>query len=150
MRRLFLFIILFLAFPLFAQERPLSEGLNTEEQLSLVGITISDLIEGFGPPAAVAVARGSEIWQDDVVFQYHGLSFYIHRDRVWQVGFSSAYGVSIGAPKTSVLAVLGNTVQDNGNHLLMPISGRDWPLMLRVNFLATGRVNTIYIYRSDF
>ena len=141
---------IFLIFPIYTQERPLNIGLSVNEQHSFIGMTISELVERFGPPRTVASARGIELWQDDVVFQYTGVDFYIYRDRVWQVKFLTTYGISNGETKAAVLLTLGNNVQDMGNHLLLPIAGNNWPLMLRVNFNNTGQVNAIYLFRPDF
>jgi len=143
---LFFPLLLFLSSLLWAQ----SQAVYTDEQLALVGIGLTELIERFGVPSAVLTARGSEPWQDDVVFQYVKADFFINRDRVWQVKTVSACGISNGDRKTAILSVLGKEVQDKGDHLLLPINGRDWPLMLRVNLNSTGQVSAIYIYRPDF
>jgi hypothetical protein len=121
--------------------------LEWDEQFSLVGIKLSELYEGFGPPETVYAARGNELWQDDVVFQYTGKEFYIFRDRVWQVKFSSVYGISVNDPKQAAMLRLGITSADD-DYALFPLHGGNWPLTLRVNFTA-GIVSAIYVYRSD-
>jgi len=123
--------------------------LEWDEQFSLVGLKLSDLIANFGPPGTVYAARGVELWQDDVVFQYTGKDFFIYKDRVWQVKFSSVFGISLNDPKQAAILKLGATAVDNGDHALLPISGGDWPLMIRVNF-SNGLVSAIYVYRSDY
>jgi len=144
MKRILLPLLLLVAFPLLPQEEAASDP------LSFVGMTLAELIERFGTPAAVFAARGSELWQDDVVFRYAGGDFYIYRDRVWQVKLLSAYGVSNGDTKTAALTALGNSAQNRGDHALLPLTGGNWPLILRVNFNETGLVSAIYIYRPDF
>ena len=146
MRRFFLPLLLFVTFPLLPQE----ETDPARDPLSFVGMTLADLIGRFGTPAAVFAARGNELWQDDVVFRYTYGDFYIYMDRVWQVKLVSAFGVSNGDRKTAALAVMGYTAQDRGDHALLPLTGGNWPLMLRVNFNETGLVAAIYIYRPDF
>jgi len=151
MRQTFFFpLLFFLIFPLWTQEQPINAGLNINEQYSFIGMTLADLIERFGPPNTVFAARGNELWQDDVVFQYTGVDFYIYRDRVWQVSFESIHDISNGDSKAVVLLTFGNRAQDWGDHVLLPITGRDWPLMLRVNFNQTGQVTAIFLYRPDF
>jgi len=145
MKRFLLPLLLLAAFPLSPQEAE-----QAGDPLFFVGMTLTDLIGRFGTPAAVFAARGNELWQDDVVFRYAGGDFYIYRDRVWQVKLASAFGVSNGDSKTAALAVLGNTAQDRGDYALLPLTGGNWPLMLRVNFNETGFVAAIYIYRPDF
>lgn len=146
MKRAVFLPLLFISFSVFAQQTVFA----ADEKLSFVGMTLADVIERFGAPEIVSSARGIELWQDDVVFQYAEGDFYIHRDRVWQVRLSSACGVSVRERKAAVILILGNTAEDRGNHVLFPVSGRDWPLMLRVNFNDSGLVSEIYIYRPDF
>jgi len=111
---------------------------------------MADLLERFGPPRSVICERGIEPWQDDVVFQYNGADFYIYRDRIWQVKLASTHGISNGDKKAAVLLALGSNAVDNVDHALVAIDGKNWPLMLRVNFNNTGQVTAIYIYRPDF
>jgi len=146
MKRILLPLFLLVAFPLLPQ----GEANTAGEPLSFVGMTLADLIGRFGTPAAVFAARGNELWQDDVVFRYARGDFYIYGDRVWQVKLVSAFGVSNGDTKRAALTVLGNAVQDRGDHALLPVTGGNWPLMLRVNFNETGFVSAIYIYRPDY
>jgi len=145
-REILLPLLLFVIFPLWPQE----QAVNTDEQLSLVGMKVTELIERFGPPKTVFAARGYEIWQDDVVFQYAEGDFYIFKDRVWQIKLASARGISLGDSKPVALLVMGNTAEDRGDHLLLPLSGKDWPLMFRVNLNNAGLVTAIFIYRPDF
>ena len=161
----FIFFLTLIYLPLSAQERPLNTGLSNDEQYALIGITLEELIDRFGPPRTVAAARGTETWQDDVVFQYTGVDFYIYINRVWQIQFTTTHGISHGNRKTAVLQTLGfyafsaasgisgGEAEDKGDHILMPVTSRDWPLMLRVNFNSddtTGQVTAIFIYRLDF
>jgi hypothetical protein len=145
-----LLFLLLSALQVNAQERPLNIGLSIEEQHAFIGMMLSDVIDRFGPPRTVAAVRGIELWQDDVVFQYTGVDFYILRDRVWQVRFNTTHGISNGEPKASVLLTLGSTAEDKGDHVFMPIAGKNWPLTLRVNINDTGRVSAIFLYRTDF
>jgi hypothetical protein len=78
------------------------------------------------------------------------VDFYIFRDRVWQVRFNSIHGISNGDLKTAVLLTLGNMAEDKDDHILLPLTGSDWPLMLRVNLNSAGRVNAIFLYRPNF
>jgi len=149
MKRHFFLLLLIFSIPLWAQNQPIYAGLSNDEQLSFVGMMMADLLEKHGPPRSVVADRGGEVWQDDVVFQYNGADFYIYRDRIWQVRLSSTHGVSDGDRKAVVLLTL-NGAEDKGNHALFAINGRDWPLMMRINFNSAGQVAAIYIYRPDF
>ena len=140
----FLSVFLLINIPLWTQ------SIGSSEQFSFVGMTLAELIELFGAPRAVIAARGSEHWQDDVIFQYADTDFFIHRDRVWQVRLPAIQGIRTRDRKAAVLLTLGDTAEDMGDYILFPVSGRDWPLMLRVNLNNSGQVSAIYIYRPDF
>jgi len=147
---LLLLLILFLTFPSWAQERPLNTGLSNEEQYAFIGMMIEKIIENYGPPRSVAAARGVDLWQDDVVFQYTGVDFYIYIDRVWQVKFVTTHDVSIGNKKAEVILTLGETAKDMEDHILLAIDGFDWPLTLRINFNDKESVTSIFLYRPDY
>jgi hypothetical protein len=142
-RGLFFVLMLLISLPLWPQ-------VNSDDGLFFVGMTLAELIGRFGAPKTVVAARGNEHWQDDVVFQYSEGDFYVYRDRVWQVRLASAYGISNRDRKAEVLLILGDTADDRGDYVLFPVSGREWPLILRVNFSNSGLVTAIYIYRPDF
>ncbi|MCL2196778.1 MAG: hypothetical protein FWB77_04105 [Treponema sp.] len=149
MKRHFFLLLLVYSIPLWAQNQPIYAGLSNDEQLSFVGMMMADLLEKHGPPRSVVADRGSEVWQDDVVFQYNGADFYIYRDRIWQVRLSSTHGVSDGDRKAVVLLTLSGA-EDKGDYALFAINGKNWPLMMRINFNSAGHVAAIYIYRPDF
>ena len=149
-RRFFTLFLILLSIPLFAQNQPIYSGLDSDEQLSLVGMMMADLLAKFGPPRSVICERGPEPWQDDVVFQYNGADFYVYRDRIWQVKLASTHGISNGDKKAAVLLALGSNAVEKEDHAFLAINGRNWPLILRVNFNNTGQVTAIYIYRPDF
>lgn len=138
-------LLLTLAFPLFAQE-------NTNEPFSFVGMRLDELINRFGVPNAVFVARGGELWQDDVVFQYAAGDFFIHRDRVWKVRLSSAHGLAVGDPRQAAILVLGDNAQDRGDYIVMalPAPAGVWQLMFRVNINNAGRISDIFIFRPGY
>jgi hypothetical protein len=128
---------------------PQQWGSRNDEIISNIGLSLEDLFLRFGVPKTVYTARGEENWQDDVVFVYSEWDFYIYRDRVWQVGFKSGYGIKIGDVKAAALLVLADKAQDRGDYLLYPLTGGSWPLSLRVNFNA-GKISGIFVYRTDF
>lgn len=153
MYKIFIPLLFLLVLPIQAQA--ISPAIIDDEKLSFIGMTLTELIEQFGVPKTVAVARGNEDWQDDVVFQYDEGDFFIHKDRVWQVKLTAACGISARDRKAAVMLILGDTAEDNGDHVLLSIPGKNWPVTLRVNFTNSERANTaavssIFIYRPDF
>jgi hypothetical protein len=145
------FLIFFCAALLVAAPQLMSQqSVNRNDEIvSNIGLRLEDLFFRYGAPKTVHAARGDEDWQDDVVFVYNEGDFYIYRDRVWQIGLKSGYGMKIGDTKASVLLAFADNARDEGDYLLYPISGGAWPMSLRVNFNA-GRVSGIFVYRSDF
>jgi len=143
-----LFIICYLLFvlpPLWPQQ-----AVNRDDEIiSNIGLRLEELFLRYGAPRTVHAARGDEDWQDDVVFVYNEGDFYIYRDRVWQIGLKSGYGMKIGDTKASALLALVDKAKDEGDYLLYPITGGAWPLSLRVNFNA-GRISGIFVFRTDF
>jgi hypothetical protein len=128
---------------------PQQDGSRDDEIVPIIGLSLEDLFQRFGAPRTVHAARGEENWQDDVVFVYGDRDFYIYRDRVWQIGLKSGYGVKTGDAKAAALLVFADKAQDMGDYLLYPIAGGAWPLSLRVNFNA-GKISGMFVYRTDF
>ena len=122
---------------------------QSDEILFVVGLRLDDVMMRFGIPQSVHTARGAEVWQDDVVFVYNEGEFYIFRDRVWQIGVRSVYGLRIGDTRAVVLLALGERAQDRGDYILYQIPGSTWPLSLRVNITA-GRISGFFVFREDF
>jgi hypothetical protein len=121
----------------------------TIDAVSLIGMDISELVENFGAPDAVYASRGIEPWQDDVVFEYSGVDFYIYKDKVWQLSLDAGYGISKGDPRAAVLLVLGEAAQDNEKYILGRLRDTSWPVEWRFN-IENGRVSAIYLYRMDY
>jgi hypothetical protein len=121
-----------------------------EEPAALIGLTLEEVLSRFGPPRAVYPVRGREEWQDDVVFEYEDRDLYVHRDRIWQVGLTSAYGIKLGDPRPLVLTALGEAARTSANYIAAAIPGWSWPLHIRVNIDSQDKVSGLFIYRSDF
>jgi hypothetical protein len=120
-----------------------------ENPVDFIGMSVTELFENFGPPAAVYASRGIETWQDDVVFEYSGVDFYIYKDKVWQLSLNAGKGIQTGDPRAAVLLVLGETAKDNGGHILGRLRNASWPLEWRFN-IEDGKVSAIYLYRMDY
>jgi hypothetical protein len=138
-----------LARPAVSQEEPGGGGAETDPAL-WIGTDLPALLARFGAPRSVYAVRGREEWQDDVVFVYDHGDFYIYKDRVWQIGLKSAYGIEAGDSREAALLVLGEKTEDRERYLLRPLPGGSWPLVLRANLDEAGKVSIIFIYRSDF
>jgi len=153
-RSILLALFLVSLLPFHAQSQsPAAPGVpqvGAEDPAAFVGLTLDELFHRFGVPRLVHVARGGELWQDDVVFVYEQGDFYIYRDRVWQVGIRSIRGINIGDPQGVIPLIMGTNTAAQGNSFFYPLHGNPWPLMLRWDIDSAGRVKAIYIYRADF
>jgi hypothetical protein len=124
---------------------------SQEDPSALIGLTLEALITRFGPPQSVYALRGLENWQDDVVFVYPLGDFYVFRDRVWQLGLQSAYGIRVGDPRAAAELALGDGAENFEDHILLSLPGKGWPLAFRVNLSAEGGgVSALFVYRPDF
>ena len=142
--RVFLFcLLLSTTIPSFSQNG------STPDPSMLVGMTLSDLIKNYGIPKNVYAVRGVEAWQDDVVFVYDNIEFFIYGNHVWQIKVRSAYNIKDGNTKAAVTKEMGEG-QDYEGFTLYQLPGKAWPLMLRINWDKSGKAAGLYIYRSDF
>jgi hypothetical protein len=132
---------------LYAQNTGFSDPDNPAH---LVGLTLDEVINRFGAPQGVYAVRGEEEWQDDVVFSYGDREFFFYRDRVWQIGLKSAFGIKAGENRNVIPLIMGDTTLVEESCSLAPLEGWSWPINVRFNNDGQGRVTAIYIYRSDF
>jgi hypothetical protein len=151
---LFFFLISFIgsAAPVLWSQEAADSKSPAEDPSAFIGLTLEALLNRFGTPQSVYAVRGPEDWQDDVVFVYPDGDFYVFRDRVWQIGLKSAYGIRVGDPRAAVELVLGNQAEVFDDHFLLSLPGKAWPLMFRVNLSggARGSVSALFVYRPDF
>jgi hypothetical protein len=141
LRALLLCVLLMLGLSLYAQAE--------SEPSSLVGTTLADLYKNYGVPKQVYAVRGVAAWQDDVVFVYDDIEFFIYGNRVWQIKVRAAYNVKDGDTRAAVSKVLGEG-RAFEDYTLYQLPGKTWPLTLRINWSKAGRVAGLYIFRSDF
>ena len=142
-----LVVFLFAVPPLWSQGE--TEKSREDDPVSCIGLSLSDLLNRFGVPRSVYASRGLETWQDDVVFVYDEGEFYIFKDRVWQAGLKAVMGVSTGDSRGVALLVLGSKAQPRGDSIFYPLNEKAWPMMIRYDLDRAGRVQAIFIYRTD-
>jgi hypothetical protein len=144
--------VLILAFTLGtgAIEAQISGASHPDNPANLVGLTLNEVIGRFGIPQGVYAVRGEAEWQDDVVFSYGDREFYFYRDRVWQLGLKTAFGVKVGENRNVIPLIMGDSVVVENGYSLAPLTGWSWPMNVRFNNDSRGLVTAIFIYRSDF
>lgn len=128
----------------------------SRDPASLLGLEPVEAIARFGAPDRVYSVRGAEPWQDDVVFWYEGgLSLFLWKDRVWQVGFGAGYkgsalGLALGSKASQAPAALGSPARTEPGFVEWALPGSAWPVRARAVVDATGAVGELYVYRADF
>jgi hypothetical protein len=115
----------------------------------LVGLTIAQVSELFGPPKEVYAVRGRETWQDDVVFVYDGFDLYLYKNRVWQASVKEALGMRVGDVKGVAQLILGQPAEETPASLVYNLKDTVWPHNLRINLNKSGKISAIIFYRAD-
>jgi hypothetical protein len=131
-------------------QTPAGDAVLHTDPASLIGLSLENLLSRFGVPRTVYAARGNEEWQDDVVFSYEEADFYVFKDRVWQIGLKTAYGVRLGDSRPVVSLTLGEDAGELEDHIILPLPSKGWPLAFRVNLDGSGLASALFVYRSDF
>ena len=155
MKRVFCALLLCAAAALYGDGERMAFPEWIDTVSSLLGTSLGEAFQSFGVPRKVFSLRGEEPWQDNVVFEYdEGLSFFWYKDRVWQLrfgpGFHGSFGdAGMGSSREKVLAVLGVPLHAEDDWMLYHLTGKGYPLRLRLFFGAAG-LEDIYIYRGDF
>jgi hypothetical protein len=121
-----------------------------------LGMSPGEAIGRLGAPDRVYAVRGSEPWQDDVVFDYgDGISLFLFADRVWQVRIAEPYplpvfGFVLGGTGDDLSRVLGFPAAKVGDDPEWMLAGEAWPVRLRAIPSEDGRIRELYVYRADF
>jgi len=123
---------------------------DIEDPLELIGLDIAGVFKLFGPPQAVYAVRGLKEWQDDVVFEYKDLDFYIFRNHVWQASVKKANGIAVGDPKKTIEIVHSGKAKDNGSNFTVEIPNLPWKTAIRYEIDSKGKISAIFIYRTDY
>jgi len=130
-----------------------SEDPGDIDPSACLGLDLTSVFRECGVPSTVFPVRGSEAWQDDVVFRYGtDYSLFLFRDRVWQVRvWDSGHiaGIGIGDSRESVLGTLGEPAGETDDSLVFDLPDRGYPVRLRVRF-SEDAVSDLYLYRADF
>jgi len=127
-----------------------------EDPAVLLGLDPAQAIARFGPPSSVFAVRGTEAWQDDVVFDYgNGFSLFLFMDRVWQVRIAEPYarpvlGFIVGSTKERAASALGAPAMELAGSCEWVLPGEAWPVRLRGIVDASGAIHELYVYRADF
>jgi len=127
-----------------------------EDPAELLGYTVPGLLAAFGPPGKVYAVRGEEAWQDDVVFFYPaGFSFFLYKDRVWQILVDKTYGFPVfgflpGSSAERIVSALGSPASADETMYEWILPAGAWPVRLRGRLDANGAIYELYLYRADF
>ncbi len=120
----------------------------------LIGMDLNQAYQTFGVPVQVYPLRGSETWQDDVVFYYpEHIYLFWFRSRVWQVRVDSRYGkqlfsLRMGDSRERVLELMGAPGKEFEDSLLYHLEDRGYPVRVRFYF-EDGVLTDVYCFRGD-
>jgi hypothetical protein len=126
-----------------------------EEPVALLGMTIEEVFEHFGPPQETFAHRGEQESEDTVVFYYEEACYlFWYKNRVWQVRYDkrfsgTALGLAMGVPRGEVEAVLGEPLEAGSESCIYRIGGRPYPVIAHCYFTDEG-LSDLYVYRGDF
>jgi len=135
---------------------PMPDSAVPEDPAVLLGLDPAQAIARFGPPASVFAVRGTEAWQDDVVFDYgNGFSLFLFMDKVWQVRIAEPYarpvlGFIVGSTKERAASALGAPAVELTGSCEWILPGEAWPVRLRGIVDDSGAIHEMYVYRADF
>ncbi len=126
-----------------------------DDPSALLGAGPTESIAARGPPVSVSALRGSEPWQDDVVFSYSdGSRLHLFDNHLWQIVVSLGYqgsilGVFIGDEPSKVISLLGEPFIASGDAMVWRLPWRGYPVMMRM-IAKESKVVEIAIFRADF
>ena len=122
-----------------------------------LGWTPEDALDELAAPESLFPYRGELEEEDNVVFYYpdHSYLFWF-RDRVWQLRLDRRWsgdidGVSMGMTLDEVIAAWERPpINSRDEAPTWTLPDRGYPVRIRLYFGADGRLNDLYIYRSDW
>jgi hypothetical protein len=124
------------------------------ELAAVIGMDLNQAYQTFGVPAQVYALRGSESWQDDVVFYYpEHIYLFWFRSRVWQVRVDSRYAkqlfsLHMGDSRERILEIMGAPEKEFEDSLLYHLEDRGYPVRARFYF-EDGVLTDVYCFRGD-
>jgi len=131
-----------------------SPSILADDPSEYLGLDLSSIFSRFGAPSRVNSLRGTEAWQDDVVFDY-GSGWIISwaGDRVWKIAFKAAYsgsvyGLFLGDLPEKAYSILGTPWFGSEESLVYRMPWRGYPVRLRI-MLEGGRISGFELYRAD-
>jgi hypothetical protein len=128
---------------------------ETPDPAQLVGATLAEAYAALGAPSEVFVHRGTVAAEDDVVFFYPACCYlFWHGNRAWQVSFDRRYagevlGFRLGMDRAAAEEVAPGRLRESDGSLWLSTDSGRFPLRVRL-VLADGRVDAIYVFRSDW
>jgi len=120
-----------------------------------LGLSLAEILQELGPPDSLASSRGTEAWQDSVIFYYSDHSYiYWWQDRVWQLRLDKRHsediaGIRMGMDTKTVLDRLGPPRERSEKILRWTLPDQGYPVELLLYF-DKDQLSDLYIRRADF
>jgi len=129
---------------------------HAEEFTNRIGWTAEDVFNLPTIPISIFPFRGDSPKEDNVVFYYadYLYMFWFH-DRIWQVRADERWegdvdGVHMGMSLDEISGIWGSPINDWDEQPTWTLPDRGYPMRIRLYFTDDGRLNDIYVYRSDW
>ena len=128
---------------------------QTREWGGLIGAGPEEALLRFGSPEEIFIYRGGMSREESVVFFREGIYLFWYENRVWQLRADrnaeiSLGDVAVGESRAQVEARLGAPLAEVEGSLVYELENYAYPVRLRILFDSAGRVDDIYLYRSDY
>ena len=129
---------------------------HAAELTGKLGWTPEEALSWLGAPVSMFPYRGSVPEEDNVVFYYPDhLYIFWFQDRVWQLRVDERWngvvdGLRMGMTLSEVTDLWGPPVNDWDKQPTWTLPDRGYPVRIRLYFADDGRLNDLYVYRSDW
>lgn len=128
---------------------------DADDPTALIGMDPAQAFAALGAPREIFAWRGEMPGEDDIVFFYPDFRYvFWFQSRVWQLRFDRHYegtvlGFAIGMDRGEAQALGEGKLQEAGDSLYLAIDTGPYPVRVRLA-LIDGRIDDIYLYRSDW
>ncbi len=127
-----------------------------EDFTAYLGWLPAEAHQWLGAPENLFVYRGNVSAEDNVVYYYSNhIYLFWFGSRVWQVRADERWkgsvdGVNMGMTRKEVEKLWGPPVNSFDAQPTWLLPDRGYPVRIRLYFDEQGRLNDLYVYRSDW
>ena len=129
---------------------------HAAELTGKLGWTPDEAFSRLGAPLSIFPYRGTVPIEDNVVFYYPDhLYLFWFQNRVWQLRVDDRWigdvdGLRMGMTMSEITKLWGPPINDRDEQPTWTLPDRGYPARIRLYFADDGRLNDLYVYRSDW